>query len=158
MMRIGYGCDTHAFVAGRPCILAGVKIPCDKGLDGHSDADVATHALCDALLGAVALGDIGTHFPPTDDAYKNISSLILLQRVCALLKEKGWRCVNADITILAEKPRIAPYVSAMRTTLSEAMKTDISAISVKATTTEKCGYIGREEGIEARAICLVQGL
>ena len=157
-MRIGYGYDVHALVSGRPLVLGGVEIEHEKGLLGHSDADVLTHALCDALLGAAALGDIGTFFPDSDPNYKGISSLLLLKQVVELLKEKGYTIVNADCTIKAQRPKIAPYILQMREKLAEACGVTTDAISVKATTEEGLGFTGREEGIGAAAVCLIDRL
>ena len=157
-MRIGHGFDVHAFKAGRDLILGGVTIPHHQGLDGHSDADVVIHALCDALLGALALGDIGQHFPDTDPKYKGANSRTLLKHVNILLLEKGYMLHNADITVLAQAPKLAPYISEMRQNLSSDLSTNFENISIKATTTEKLGYVGREEGIAAEAVVLLKGL
>ncbi len=153
-MRIGHGFDVHAFAKNRKLILGGVEIPHHHGLLGHSDADVAIHALCDALLGALALGDIGKHFPETKD-YKNIDSRILLRKVQTLCEEKSYQLNNADITIIAEAPKLAPYILAMRENLAADLATDLENISVKATTTEGLGYTGRQEGIAAHAVVLL---
>lgn len=154
-MRIGHGYDTHRFVGDRPLILAGVTIPHDKGLLAHSDGDVVIHALCDALLGAAALGDIGAHFPDDNKDFKNIDSRILLRRVQALLADKSYNIVNADLTIIAEAPKLAPYVDAMRGNLSDDLGVSKDAINVKATTNEKMGFIGQEEGIAVHAVVLI---
>jgi 2-C-methyl-D-erythritol 2,4-cyclodiphosphate synthase len=154
-MRIGHGFDAHRFAAGRPLVLGGVTIPHDYGLEAHSDGDVVIHALGDALLGAAALGDIGAHFPDSSDSYADIDSRILLRAVIALLAEHGWRLGNADITIVAQAPRLAPYIREMREILADDMQCDAAEVSVKATTTEKMGYIGREEGIAAHAVVLL---
>lgn len=155
-MRIGQGYDVHILIKGRDLYLCGEKIEYEYGLLGHSDADVALHALCDALLGAAALGDIGKHFPDTDPKYKGISSVLLLKHVCALIREKGYEVVNADITIIAQKPKLLEYMPKMRRNVAEAMGTDESAVNVKATTTEKLGFEGRGEGISAMAVVLIE--
>ncbi len=155
-MRIGQGYDVHAMVEDRDLYLCGEKIEYEKGLLGHSDADVALHALCDALLGAAALGDIGKHFPDTDPKYKGISSVILLKHVCSLIREKGYEIENADITIIAQKPKLLPYIPAMRKNTAEAMGIDEDAVNVKATTTEKLGFEGRGEGISSMAVVLLK--
>lgn len=153
--RIGYGYDVHQLQEGLPLWLGGINIPHTHGLLGHSDADVALHALCDALLGALALGDIGKHFPPSDMKYKGIDSKILLKEVVSLIKNKGYLVGNVDITIAAEKPKMLPYIEAMRECMSKVMNCDISQVSIKATTTEKLGFTGRQEGIAASAVALV---
>jgi len=150
--RIGTGFDVHAFAEGRPLILAGVSIPCQKGLLGHSDADVALHALMDALLGAAALGDIGKHFPDTDAAYKGADSRKLLRLVRGMLLREGWQVNNVDITIIAQRPKLAPYIGEMRNLVAEDLQIAADAVSIKATTTEKLGFTGREEGIAAEAV------
>lgn len=155
-MRIGQGYDVHILTKGRDLYLCGEKIEYEYGLLGHSDADVALHALCDALLGAAALGDIGKHFPDTDPKYKGISSVLLLKHVCALMREKGYEVVNADITIIAQEPKLLEYMPKMRRNVAEAMGTDESAVNVKATTTEKLGFEGRGEGISAMAVVLIE--
>ncbi|MDE6740769.1 MAG: 2-C-methyl-D-erythritol 2,4-cyclodiphosphate synthase [Muribaculaceae bacterium] len=155
MLRIGQGYDVHRLVEDRDLWICGVKIPHTHGLLGHSDADVAIHALCDALLGALALGDIGKHFPDSDPRYKGIDSKLLLAHVMRLIREHGYSLVNCDITICAEAPKFRPYIDEMRTTLAEVMATDITNVSVKATTTEKLGFTGRREGIAAMAVCLL---
>lgn len=154
-MRIGFGYDVHKLTEGRKCIICGVDIPHAKGLLGHSDADVAIHALCDALLGAAALGDIGKLFPDNDDTFKGIDSRILLRNVRDKLKENGYILGNADITIAAQKPKLMPHIGLMRKNLASDLDTDIDRISVKATTTEKLGFEGREEGISAYAVVLI---
>ncbi|MDE5645398.1 MAG: 2-C-methyl-D-erythritol 2,4-cyclodiphosphate synthase [Muribaculaceae bacterium] len=155
MIRIGQGYDVHRLTEGRELWLCGVKVAHTLGLDGHSDADVAIHALCDALLGALALGDIGKHFPDTDPAYKGIDSRKLLAHVCALVASHGYTLGNADVTIMAQRPRLAPYIEEMRRSLAEVTGADTSRISVKATTTERLGFEGREEGISASAVVLL---
>lgn len=154
-MRIGQGYDVHRLVEGRSLILGGVPIPYEKGLLGHSDADVLTHALMDALLGAAALGDIGQLFPDADPAYAGADSLVLLKTVCEYLKEKGFAIGNVDITVVAQRPKLAPYREEMRQRLAETMELDISAVSVKATTEEGLGFTGSGEGISAMAIALL---
>ena len=154
-MRIGQGYDVHAFAENRKLILGGVEIPHSKGLAGHSDADVLIHACCDALLGALALGDIGKHFPDTSSDFKNIDSRILLRKVGELIKEKGFMLGNLDSTIIAQQPKLAPYIDAMQKNLAEDLNASVEQISVKATTTEKLGFEGRGEGIAAQAIVLL---
>jgi 2-C-methyl-D-erythritol 2,4-cyclodiphosphate synthase len=154
-MRIGQGFDVHQLVPGRKLVIGGVEIPHDKGLLGHSDADVLLHAVCDALLGAAALGDIGKHFPDSDPKYKGIDSRELLRQVAALLKERGLRVGNIDATIIAEAPRMAPHISTMVANIASDVATEVGRVNVKATTTEKLGFTGRGEGIAAQAICLV---
>lgn len=154
-MRIGQGYDVHKLAEGRKCIICGVDIPSKKGLLGHSDADVALHALSDALLGAAALGDIGKHFPDTDPKYEGADSRVLLRQVYALIKEKGYRIVNADITIVAQNPKMLPYIEKMRENVAADLETDTDNINVKATTTERLGFEGREEGISATAAVLI---
>ena len=155
MIRIGQGYDVHRLVEDRDLWICGVKIPHSLGLLGHSDADVAIHALCDALLGALALGDIGKHFPDSDPKYKGIDSKLLLGHVMRLIRDNGYELGNCDITICAEAPKFRPYIDEMRRTLAEVMNVDASAVSVKATTTEKLGFTGRQEGISAMAVCLL---
>ena len=155
MMRIGEGYDVHQLVVGRPLILGGVKISFSHGLQGHSDADVLVHAICDALLGAAALGDIGTHFPDDSLIFKDISSLKLLNKVCTILEGNGFRPVNVDSTLVMELPRIADYTYEMRRNIARELKLEITNVSVKATTTEQLGFTGRGEGIAARAVVLV---
>ena len=155
-MRIGTGFDAHRLTENRLLILGGVEIPYHLGLLGHSDADVLCHAIADALLGAAALGDIGQHFPDSDDRYKGISGLWLLTQCLSLIKQNGLAVVNIDSTIIAQKPKLAPYLPYMRQNLASALEVAISAISVKATTTEALGFTGRGEGIAAQAICLLK--
>ena len=154
-MRIGHGYDVHRLTENRKLILGGVEIPHEKGLLGHSDADVLTHALMDALLGAAALGDIGKLFPDSDPAYAGADSLELLRRVCALLKEAGFGLGNVDCTVIAQAPKLAAYIPAMRQRLAEAMEIEVSRVSVKATTEEHLGFTGSGEGIAAHAVCLL---
>ena len=155
MLRIGHGYDVHAFADNRKCILGGVDIPCEKGLLGHSDADVLLHAISDSLLGAAALGDIGKHFPDTDPRYKGADSLILLENVCNLVKSKGYTVNNIDATVIAQMPKLAPFIDEMRSNIAKALGVDIDAVSVKATTEEKLGFTGRKEGISAHCVCLI---
>lgn len=155
-MRIGQGYDVHKLVEGRKCIICGVDIPYEKGLLGHSDADVALHALSDALLGAAALGDIGRHFPDTDPAYSGADSRVLLRRVVELIKENGYKVGNADITIVAQRPKMLPYIEQMRANVAADLEVDISCVNVKATTTEKLGFEGRCEGISSTAVVLLE--
>jgi len=155
-MRIGQGFDAHALVAGRKLIIGGVEIPHDKGLAGHSDADVLIHALCDALLGAAALGDIGAHFPDSDARYKGIDSRRLLREVAALLARNRYRVVNVDATVIAQAPRMAPHIAAMRANLASDLGIEVEAVSVKAKTTERLGFVGRGEGIAAEAVVLLE--
>lgn len=155
-MRIGQGYDVHKLVEGRDCIICGVKIPYEKGLLGHSDADVALHALSDALLGAAALGDIGKHFPDTDERYKGADSRELLREVVRKIIEKGYSVENVDVTIVAQKPKMSPYIEEMRKNIAEDLNVDIDAVNVKATTTEKLGFEGRGEGISATAVALLK--
>lgn len=156
--RIGNGYDVHRLVPGRPLIIGGVRIPWEKGLEGHSDADVLLHALCDALLGAAALGDIGHHFPPSEDVWRGADSRRFLARTTELLRDEGWRVQNLDATIVAERPRMAPHIGAMRGIISEDLGIDISAVNIKATTTEGLGFCGREEGIAAWVSVLITNL
>lgn len=156
MIRIGYGIDYHQMTEGREFWLGGILIPHTKGALGHSDADVLLHAICDAMLGAVNAGDIGTHFPDTDQAYKNIDSKILLRRSNEVLRSKGYVVVNIDSTVCLEKPKIKPHIPAMQEAIAECLELDTDLISIKATTTEKLGFVGREEGIVAHASVLVQ--
>lgn len=155
-MRIGSGFDVHRLVAGRDLYICGLKIPHSSGLLGHSDADVAIHALCDALLGALALGDIGKLFPDSDPTYKGIDSKILLQKVCEVVHSRNYSIGNVDITIMAERPKFRPYIDSMREKLAEVMGVNPNQVSVKATTTEKLGFTGREEGIAAQAVALLK--
>lgn len=154
MYRIGTGYDVHRLVENRKLILGGIEIPYEKGLLGHSDADVLVHAICDAMLGAFALGDIGKHFPDSSDKYKDIDSLILLKEVNQLIKP--YTILNIDATIVAQAPKLAPYILSMREKIAGVLNVDISSISVKATTTEKLGFTGRMEGIEAHAVCMLK--
>jgi 2-C-methyl-D-erythritol 2,4-cyclodiphosphate synthase len=154
-MRIGQGFDVHQLVTGRKLIIGGVDIPHDKGLAGHSDADVLIHAVCDALIGAAGLGDIGTHFPDTDARYKGIDSRKLLREVARLLREKNFRVVNIDATIIAQAPKMAPHISAMRANLAVDLDVSSGFVNIKAKTTEKLGFVGRGEGIAAEAVALL---
>ncbi len=156
MIRIGHGMDVHRLVEDRRLILCGVEVPHTLGLLGHSDADVATHALMDAMLGAAALGDIGKLFPDTDEQYRGADSIRLLQYVCEVLKEQGYTLVNADVTIVAQKPKLRPYIDQMRARLAEAIGVTVDQIGVKATTTERLGFEGEEKGISAHAVCLIE--
>lgn len=155
-MRIGHGYDVHRLVPERKLILGGVEIEHDRGLLGHSDADVLTHALMDALLGACALNDIGTHFPDKSDEYLDISSLVLLQKVNELVKNKGYKLSNADVTVIAQSPKLAPYIYKMRENLAEILEVATDDINIKATTEEKLGFTGRKEGIAAHAVVLLE--
>lgn len=155
-MRIGHGYDVHRLCEGRKLILGGCDIPFEKGLDGHSDADVLVHALMDAMLGALALGDIGQHFPDTDEKYKGADSLELLKHVGKLIEKEGCKLVNADCTICAQRPKLAPYIMDMRKNISAALDCEITQISVKATTEEKLGFTGEGLGISAMAVCLLE--
>jgi len=155
-MRVGVGFDAHRLVEGRKLVLGGVTIPFDRGLLGHSDADVLVHAINDALLGAAALGDIGKHFPDTDLKYKDIRSLLLMERVREILEIQGYCVVNIDSVICAQKPKLAPYIDEMRKNIAEVLKISLDQVSVKATTTEGMGYEGRGEGISAQAVCLIE--
>lgn len=155
MIRIGHGYDVHKFCDGRKCILGGVEIPYEMGLLGHSDADVLLHAVCDALLGAAALGDIGKHFPDTDNAFLGIDSRVLLRKTVALIKEKGYKISNIDATVIAQKPKLSPYISQMRENIASDCGVDISAVNVKATTEEGLGFTGALEGISAHAVCVI---
>ena len=156
MMRIGSGYDVHKLVENRDLILGGVKIPYEKGLLGHSDADVLLHAVMDALLGAAALGDIGTHFPDTDAAYKGADSQKLLSSVLGLISEKGYSIINLDITVIAQKPKLRPYIMRMRENIADVLSLDLDCINVKATTEEGLGFTGAGEGIAASAVCLLE--
>ena len=155
-MRIGHGYDVHRLVTGRPLILGGVRIPHEKGLEGHSDADALLHAITDALLGALSLGDIGQHFPDNDPAYKQIDSRILLRKAYDLVREKGFVLSNLDVTVIAERPKLKSYIPDMRSTIAVDLKCQADQISVKATTSEKMGFVGREEGIAAMAVVLLE--
>lgn len=156
--RIGSGFDVHKLVEGRKCIICGVEIPYERGLLGHSDADVALHAMMDALLGAAALGDIGKHFPDTDERFKGADSLRLTEHVVGLLQEKGWKVNNVDVTIIAQAPKMAPHITKMRENVAKVLGIELDCVNVKATTTEKLGFTGRGEGIAAEAVAsLVRG-
>jgi len=155
-MRIGHGYDVHRLVEGRALILGGVRIPFEKGLDGHSDADVLTHAVMDALLGAAAMGDIGKLFPDTDDRYLGADSIALLREVDRRLTETGYRLGNLDVTVIAQRPKLAPYINQMRQNLAAALRTELQNVSVKATTEEHLGFTGSGEGIAAHAVCLLE--
>ena len=157
-MRIGHGYDAHRLVEGRPLILGGVTIPFEKGLEGHSDADAVIHALCDAMLGAMALGDIGSHFPDTNPDLKNVDSRILLRQVVDLIKKNNFEFVNADITIIAQAPKMARHISDMKKNLSADINTNVTNINIKASTTERMGFVGRGEGIEAHAVVLLHSV
>lgn len=156
MMRIGHGYDVHRLVEGRKCILGGVDIPFEKGLLGHSDADVLTHAVMDALLGAAAMGDIGGLFPDNDPAYRGADSIVLLQKVCSRLKQEGYTIGNIDATILAQAPKLKPYIEGMRCRLCKACRIAVEQVSIKATTEEGLGFTGSGEGIAAHAVCLLE--
>jgi 2-C-methyl-D-erythritol 2,4-cyclodiphosphate synthase len=156
MIRVGHGFDVHQLVAGRACIIGGVEIPHEKGLEGHSDADVLLHAICDALLGAASLGDIGKHFPNTDERYKGINSRELLQHVVKLVNSKHYDIMNIDATIMAEAPKLSPHTEQMCINIAADCNLLRDAVNVKATTTEKLGFTGRGEGIAAEAVCLIQ--
>lgn len=155
MIRIGQGYDVHQLVEGRPFILGGITIPHEKGLLGHSDADVLLHTITDAALGAIGAGDLGKHFPDTDEAYKDADSKQLLKHVWELVKESGYTLGNVDCTVMAQKPKLAPYIDEMRTKIAELLETEIANVGVKATTTEKLGFVGREEGVAAQAVILL---
>ena len=155
-MRIGHGYDVHRLVAGRKLILGGVEVPFEKGLDGHSDADVLVHAVMDAMLGAAALGDIGKLFPDNDDAYLGADSMELLKKVRDVLRVHGWRLGNLDATVIAQRPKLAPYIDTMRQNIAGVLETNVSNVSVKATTEERLGFTGSGEGIAAHAVCLIE--
>ena len=157
-LRVGHGYDVHRLVEGRALILGGVTVPFDRGLLGHSDADVLTHAVMDALLGAAALGDIGQLFPDSDEVYAGADSIALLERVTALLREHGWQVGNVDATVVAQTPKLAPYIPDMRRRLAEAMGLDVDCVSVKATTEERLGFTGSGEGMAAHAVALIERL
>ena len=157
-MRIGHGYDVHKLVENRKLILGGVEVPFEKGLDGHSDADVLTHAVMDALLGAAAMGDIGKLFPDTDDRYLGADSIALLREVDRRLTEAGYRLGNLDVTVIAQRPKLAPYINQMRQNLAAALRTELQNVSVKATTEEHLGFTGSGEGIAAHAVCLLEPL
>ena len=156
MYRIGNGYDVHRLIKGRKLILGGVEIPHGLGLDGHSDADVLCHALCDSLLGASGAGDLGKYFPDTDNKWKGVSSLVLLEKSGELVAERGFQISNIDTTIVAQKPKIGPHIKSMTTNISNTLKIDPTQINIKATTTERLGFLGREEGIAAYAVALLQ--
>ena len=156
MIRVGLGYDVHRFKDGGDVILGGVKIDYEQGLDAHSDGDVVLHALCDALLGAAALGDIGKHFPDTDPEFKCADSRVLLRHVYRIVQDKGYQLVNADMTIIAQAPKMAPYITAMCSNIADDLNVDVDCINVKATTTEKLGFEGRKEGIAVQAIVLIE--
>ena len=155
-MRIGIGIDIHPLVAGRKLIIGGVEIPYDKGLDGHSDADVLLHAICDALLGAAALGDIGKHFPNSDPAFKDIDSQTLLKKVRQLLERQNYKPVNVDAMLLLEKPKIAPFIPQMRKNIARCLHLELDSVSIKATTSEGLGFVGKGEGATAHAVCIIE--
>lgn len=157
-LRIGEGYDVHRLAVNRDLIIGGVKIPYERGLLGHSDADVLLHAICDALLGAAALGDIGAHFPDDSSVYKNISSLKLLAQVVTILEGAGWRPVNVDSTLVMEEPRVADHIYSMRRNIARELKLDVMDVSVKATTSEGMGFVGAKEGIAARAVALIEAI
>lgn len=154
-MRIGHGYDAHKFIKGKPLVLGGVTIPYEKGLLAHSDGDAVIHALCDALLGAAAMGDIGKHFPDTDPDFRNIDSRVLLRKVNGLIKERGYKPGNADITILAQAPKLMPYIDEMRKLLAQDLDVSIDEVSIKATTTEGMGFVGRKEGVAVYAVVMI---
>ena len=156
MLRIGHGYDVHAFADDRKCIIGGVEIPYEKGLLGHSDADVLLHAISDSLLGAAALGDIGKHFPDTDPQYKGADSIVLFENVVSLISSKGYTVNNIDATVIAQAPKMAPYIQQMRQNIANALKVDVDFVNVKATTEEKLGFTGRKEGISAHCVCLIE--
>lgn len=155
-MRIGFGYDVHRLVPDRPLILGGVEVPHERGLSGHSDADVLLHAVADALLGAAALGDLGTHFPDTDDEWEGVDSQILLQRVGQRVAEEGYVSHNVDATVLLERPKLQPHIGDMRANVAAALALDLGEVSIKATTTEGLGFIGQEEGAAAQAVCTIR--
>lgn len=155
-MRIGHGYDVHKLVEGRPLIIGGVEIEYEKGLLGHSDADVLLHAISDAILGAAAMGDIGAHFPDTDERYKDADSLVLLREVCGIVRKKGYEIENIDATVLAQRPKLRPYIDEMRARISVYTNVDIDCISIKATTEEGLGFTGEGKGIAAHAVCLLK--
>jgi len=155
-MRVGFGYDVHALVTGRPLFLGGIEIPYPLGLQGHSDADVLLHAICDALLGAIGEGDIGKHFPDTDSQYRDIKSSVLLEKVNHKVKGKGFRLINIDATLVAQKPRLSEFISRMVTQIADVLDIETGRVNVKATTTEGLGFAGREEGIAAYAVALVE--
>ena len=154
-MRVGIGYDVHPLTQGRRLVLGGVEIPFDKGLDGHSDADVVVHSIIDALLGAAGLGDIGTHFSSSEPNYKGISSIVLLRRVATMLKEEGWRIYNVDATVVAEQPRLAPFIPRMRELISQTLEVSIDRVGVKCTTSKRLGFVGEGQAIAVHAVALV---
>ena len=156
MLRIGHGYDVHAFADDRRCIIGGVDIPYERGLLGHSDADVLLHAISDSLLGAAALGDIGKHFPDNDPAYEGADSLVLLGKVVELLSSRGYRINNIDATVIAQAPKMAPYIEKMRENIARVLEVEVDRVNVKATTEEKLGFTGRKEGISAHCVCLIE--
>ena len=156
MIRIGHGYDVHAFAENRKCIIGGVEIPYEKGLLGHSDADVLLHAISDSLLGAAALGDIGKHFPDTDPEFEGADSLVLLKYVVKLISENGYKVNNIDATVIAQAPKMAPHIEQMRKNIADALQVDIDCVNVKATTEERLGFTGRKEGISAHCVCLLE--
>jgi 2-C-methyl-D-erythritol 2,4-cyclodiphosphate synthase len=156
MIKVGQGFDVHQLVSGRKCIIGGVEIPFDKGLEGHSDADVLLHAISDAILGAAGLGDIGKHFPNTDPSIKNIDSRNILKKIVLLLHEKKYSIINIDATVICELPKLTPYIDRMKNNIASDCNIEINAVNIKATTTETLGFTGRGEGIAAQAICLVE--
>lgn len=155
-MRIGHGYDVHRFVEDRPLFLGGVQIPYDKGLLGHSDADVLLHAICDALLGAAALGDIGKHFPDSDEKYKGIDSKLLLKKVYEKISSVGFKVVNIDATVIAQKPKISSYIDEMRKTVADILNTDVNNVNIKGTTEEGLGFTGELKGIASHCVCLIE--
>lgn len=156
MIRIGHGYDVHAFADNRKCIIGGVTIPYERGLLGHSDADVLLHAIADSLLGAAAMGDIGKHFPDTDPEFEGADSLVLLKYVVKLISEKGYKVNNIDATVIAQAPKMAPHIETMRINIADALCVDVDCVNVKATTEEKLGFTGRKEGISAHCVCLIE--
>jgi 2-C-methyl-D-erythritol 2,4-cyclodiphosphate synthase len=156
MMRIGYGYDVHQLAAGEELVIGGLIIPHEKGSVGHSDADVLLHVICDALLGALALGDIGTHFPDTDATYKGIDSKILLKRTYDMVLERGWKLANVDSTVCLQRPKLKPHIQDMRRTIADVMGVAVDQIGIKATTTDWLGFVGKEEGISAHAVVLLE--
>ncbi len=156
MLRIGHGYDVHAFADNRKCIIGGVDIPYDRGLMGHSDADVLLHAISDSLLGAAAMGDIGKHFPDTDPEFAGADSLVLLKHVVRLISDKGYSVNNIDATVIAQAPKMAPHIEKMRHNIAEALCVDVDCVNVKATTEERLGFTGRKEGISAHCVCLIE--
>jgi len=155
-MRVGFGYDSHRFVAGRPLMLGGVHIPFELGLLGHSDADALSHSIIDALFGAAAVGDIGTHFPVDDDRFLNASGVELLKRAKEIIEKEGYRIVNIDATAILQAPKLAPYVDEMRKTVADALEIDVSAVSIKAKTEEGMGFVGRLEGVRTSSVCLIE--